>query len=168
MRGFILRGASITTTGVRKAARRRGVIATLLCLTSVVGLLVTLDLWTQTVAPALLSLPSNIFLASCFAVAAGRSFALARRGGHTEVSAAGDRVIALVGLIVVFVMVFSATTVASADGWLGLVLYAVTLGAALETLLILNWKARPLAGDLASQRPFGARRSWGGEWTTNR
>lgn len=55
-------------------------------------------------------------------------------------------------------MVFSALTAAGAEGWLGLVLYAVLLSAALETLLLLNWKARPLEGDLVSQRPLGERR----------
>lgn len=144
--------------GVRKAARIRGVLATLLGVMSVVGVLVTLDLWTQTMAPGMVSLPSNVVLTAGFGVAAARSFALARRGGHTERSAATDRLLALAGLLVVFAMVFSALTAAGAEGWLGLVLYAVLLSAALETLLLLNWKARPLEGDLDSQRPLGERR----------
>lgn len=144
--------------GVRKAARIRGVLAILLGVMSVVGVLVTLDLWTQTVAPGMLSLPSNILLTAGFGVAAARSFALARRGGHTESSAATDRLLALAGLVVVFAMVFSALTAVGAEGWLGLVLYAVVLSAALETLLLLTWKARPLAGDLRSHRPIGERR----------
>ncbi|MFJ6549045.1 hypothetical protein [Microbacterium sp. NPDC091676] len=144
--------------GVRRAARRRGVLAILLGVMSVVGLLVTLDLWTQTVAPGMLSLPSNILLTAGFGAAAARSFALARRGGHTERSAATDRLLALAGLIVVFALVFSALTAVGAEGWLGLLLYAVVLSAALETLLLLTWKARPLAGDLRSHRPIGERR----------
>ncbi|MEE6388768.1 hypothetical protein V3G71_07945 [Microbacterium paraoxydans] len=144
--------------GVRRAARRRGVLAILLGVMSVVGLLVTLDLWTQTVAPGMLSLPGNILLTAGFGVAAARCFALARRGGHTESSAATDRLLALAGLIVVFALVFSALTAVGAAGWLGLVLYAVVLSAALETLLLLTWKARPLAGDLRSHRPIGERR----------
>ncbi|WP_315638095.1 MULTISPECIES: hypothetical protein [Microbacterium] len=144
--------------GVRRAARLRGVLAILLGVMSVVGVLVTLDLWTQTMAPAMLSLPSNLLLTAGFGVATARSFALSRRGGHTESSAAADRLIALAGLIVVFAMVFSALTAVGAEGWLGLVLYAVVLTAALETLLLLTWKARPLAGDLRSHRPIGERR----------
>lgn len=144
--------------GVRGAARVRGVLAIVLAVVSAVGVLVTLDLWKQTAAPGMVSLPSNILLTAAFVVAAARSFVLARRGGHTEASAAADRLIALAGLVIVFAMIFSATTAAGADGWLGLLLYAVILSVALETLLILNWKARPLAGPLDAQRPVGERR----------
>ena len=70
-------------------------------------------------------------------------------------SAATDRLIALVGLVVVFAMVFSAITAVGSDGWAVLLVYAVVLSAALETLLILNWKARSLQGPLAAQRPVG-------------
>ncbi|PKI89930.1 hypothetical protein CW368_12260 [Actinomycetales bacterium SN12] len=129
-----------------------------LAVASMIGVLATLDLWTQTVAPEMLSLPSNILLTAGFAVAAVRSFALARRGGHTEGSAAGDRLIALVGLFVVFAMTFSALTAVGTDGWFGLVVYAVSASATLEVLLFLNWKARPLGGDLDAQRPLGERR----------
>ncbi|MFJ2543423.1 hypothetical protein [Microbacterium sp. NPDC087589] len=143
---------------VRRSARLRGVIATILVIVSLVGVLVTLDLWKQTAAPGMVSLPSNLLLSAGFVVASARAFGIARRGGHTESSAAADRLIALVGLVVVFAMVFSAFTAAGSDGWLALVVYAVALSAALETLLILNWKARSLQGPLAAQRPVGERR----------
>ena len=52
-------------------------------------------------------------------------------------------------------MVFSAITAVGSDGWAVLLVYAVVLSAALETLLILNWKARSLQGPLAAQRPVG-------------
>lgn len=143
---------------VRRSGRLRGVIATILVVVSLIGVLVTLDLWKQTAAPGMVSLPSNLLLSAGFVVASARAFAIARRGGHTESSAAADRLIALVGLVVVFAMVFSAVTAAGSDGWLALVVYAVALSAALETLLILNWKARSLQGPLAAQRPVGERR----------
>ncbi len=143
---------------VRRSARLRGVIATILVVVSLIGVLVTLDLWKQTAAPGMVSLPSNLLLSAGFVVASARAFAIARRGGHTESSAAADRLIALVGLVVVFAMVFSAVTAAGSDGWFALVVYAVALSAVLETLLILNWKARSLQGPLAAQRPVGERR----------
>jgi cobalamin synthase len=143
---------------VRRSARLRGIIATVLVFISLIGVLVTLDLWEQTAAPGMVSLPSNLLLSAGFVVASVRAFAIAGRGGHTEGSAAADRLIALVGLVVVFAMVFSAVTAAGSDGWLALVAYAVALSAALETLLILNWKARSLQGPLAAQRPVGERR----------
>jgi len=147
-----------TPDGVRRSARVRGVVAIVLAVFSAIGVLVTLDLWKQTAAAGMVSLPSNLLLTVAFAVAAVRSFALARRGGHTEGSAAVDRLIALAGLIVIFAMIFSAMTAAGRDGWIGLVLYAVILSVALETLLILNWKARSLSGPLDAQRPVGERR----------
>lgn len=143
---------------VRRSARLRGVIATILVVVSLIGVLVTLDLWKQTAAAGMVSLPSNLLLSAGFVVASVRAFAIAARGGHTETSAAADRLIALAGLFVVFAMVFTAITAAGSDGWLALVVYAVALSAALETLLILNWKARSLQGPLAAQRPVGERR----------
>ncbi|MFJ4998274.1 hypothetical protein ACIP5T_09000 [Microbacterium sp. NPDC088619] len=143
---------------VRRSARARGIVAAILVVVSLVGVLLTLDLWKQTAAPGMVSLPSNLLLSAAFVVASVRAFALAARGGHTESSAAADRLIALVGLVVVFAMVFSAITAVGSDGWVALVIYAVALSAALETLLILNWKARSLQGPLAAQRPVGERR----------
>lgn len=144
--------------GVGRAARLRGIVAIVLVAASGLGVLVTLDLWKQTAAPGMISLPSNVLLSLGFVVAALRAFAIARRGGHTEGSAATDRMIALVGLVVVFAMVFSAITAVGSAGWFVLVLYAVVLSAGLETLLILNWKARSIDGPLAAQRPVGERR----------
>lgn len=143
---------------VRRSARVRGIVAAILVVVSLVGVLLTLDLWKQTAAPGMVSLPSNLLLSAAFVVASVRAFALAARGGHTESSAAADRLIALVGLVVVFAMVFSAITAVGSDGWVALVIYAVALSAALETLLILNWKAGSLQGPLAAQRPVGERR----------
>ncbi len=143
---------------VRRLARLRGTVAAILVVVSLIGVLVTLDLWKQTAAPGMVSLPSNLLLSAAFVVAAVRAFALSARGGHTESSAAVDRLIALAGLVVVFAMVFSAITAVGSDGFVALIVYAVALSAALETLLILNWKAPSLQGDLAAQRPVGARR----------
>lgn len=150
--------ANSLSEGVRRMARLRGIIALGLVVVSALGVLLTLDLWKQTAAPGMVSLPSNILLTLGFFVAALRAFAIARRGGHTESSAAVDRLIALVGLVVVFAMVFSAITAVGSAGWLALVLYAVVLSAGLETLLLLNWKARSIDGPLAGQRPMGERR----------
>lgn len=143
---------------VRRLARLRGIIAVILAVVSLIGVLLTLDLWKHTVAPGMISLPSNLLLSAAFVVASVRAFAISARGGHTESSAAADRLIALVGLLVVFAMIFSALTAVGSDGWVALVVYAVALSAALETLLILNWKARSLQGPLAAQRPVGERR----------
>lgn len=150
-------GSSLSE-GVRRTARLRGIIALGLVFVSVLGALVTLDLWKQTAAPGMVSLPSNLLLSLGLVVAALRAFAIARRGGHTENSAAADRSIALVGLVIVFAMVFSAITAVGSAGWLVLVLYAVVLSGGLESLLILNWKARSIDGPLAAQRPVGERR----------
>lgn len=143
----------------RRAARVRGTIAIVLVFVSAIGVLATLDLWKQTAAPGMVSLPSNVLLSGGFVVAALRAFTIARRGGQTESTAAADRIIAVVGLVVVFAMVFSAITAVGAAGWLVLVLYAVVLSAGLETLLILNWKARSILGPLSAQRPVGERQS---------
>jgi len=140
---------------VRRSARLRGIVAAILVVVSLIGVLLTLDLWKETAAPGMVSLPSNLLLSAAFLVAAVRAFVLAARGGHTEMSAATDRLIALVGLVVVFAMVFSAITAVGSDGWAVLLVYAMVLSAALETLLILNWKARSLQGPLAAQRPVG-------------
>ncbi|KJL21462.1 hypothetical protein RN51_02483 [Microbacterium oxydans] len=149
---------SSANDAVRRAARVRGTIAIVLAIVSAIGVLVTLDLWKNTAAPGMVSLPSNLLLSLGFVVAAWRAFAIARRGGHTESSAAADRMIALIGLVVVFAMVFSAITAIGSTGWLVLVLYAVALSAGLETLLILNWKAQSLHGPLSAQRPVGGHR----------
>ena len=141
------------STGVRRSARFRGIIALVLVVGSALGVLVTLDLWDQTVAPEMISLPSNMILTISFIVAALRAFAIARRGGHTDRSATADHLIAIAGLGVVFAMVYSALTAAGTDGFLILVLYAVGLSAALETLLVLNWRVRSIDGHpLAAHR----------------
>lgn len=143
---------------VRRSARIRGIIAVVLAVGSAFAVLVMLDLWKQTIAPGMLSLPANILLTAFLVVAAVRGFALARRGGQTERSAATDRWLCFAGLFVMFAMVFSALTGIGSGGWIWLLLYAVVFTGALFVLLLLNWKARSLAGPLDAQKPIGERR----------
>lgn len=144
-------------SAVRRASTIRGVIAIVLAVATILGVLVTLDVWKESVAPAMISLPSNVLLTIGLIVAGVRAFAVSRRGGQVERSAAADRMIAFIGLLVVFGMVFSALSAAGAPEWIGVLVYAVVMSVALETILILNWKSASVEGPLAAQRPLGTR-----------
>lgn len=142
---------------VKHDARRRCTLAIAFAVLSALGLIVMAELWMSTTAP-LISLVSNAALIVGLVLAAVRAWLMSDRGGHTERSAATDRLIALgVGAFVMWAMTFSAVLAIGTWFWPILLAYAVLTSGVLFALLVRNWKAPSLGGALAAHRPLGTR-----------
>ncbi|WP_150955089.1 hypothetical protein [Microbacterium testaceum] len=142
-------------SAITRSALWRGVVAAVLVPTTLVMLLVALDVWVASVGAAFIALPGNLIVAVLFAVVAIRSFLLARRGAQTERGASIDRALVLVSLLVGgFMLVFPACTVLGAPGGIAVAIYAVAITAILVVLCRSNWRTPSASTPLAAHGPL--------------
>lgn len=145
---------STTVSHTMHGTLMRGLVAGIMVPTTLVLLLVALDVWVASVGAPFLALPGNLLIAVLFAVVAARSFVLARRGAQTERGASFDRALVLISLLVGgFMLVLPAFTVVGASGGVAVAIYAVAITAILVVLCRSNWRT-PSSAPLISHRPF--------------
>lgn len=143
-----------TQQALVRSALWRGAIAAALVPTTLVMLLVALDVWMGTVAAPFLAFPGNLLLAALYAVVAVRAFLLARHGAQTERGAFADRALVLASLVVGGMMlVLPAITELGEPGGIVVAIYALVTTAVLVVLGRANWKTPSAQGRLDAHDP---------------
>lgn len=146
------------TARVRKAARWRAGVAFAFAPISFLVMLVLLDGWKASVMPAFVWGIAHLVQSALFIVTGFRALGVARRGGQIERSAAVDRALGLIGMVLVLVMVMSALSALGRVTGIAVAVSAVVTVGVLWGLQWWNWKAPSLEGPLQAQLPVGARR----------